>query len=98
MNLDATDPFTLALNGSTEFNEYCSLENFSNHLQVYVADYLVMLDLNGAEIQAVQELDNLEAYTDAENFIQTTFKPRHGAKRLAQSRLGNLVCRTDGSS
>ena len=98
MKLDAIDPITLALQGCTEFNEYCSLENYSNYLQVYIADQLVMLNLNGEEIQAIKELDNLEAYTDADNFIDTCFKPRYGAKRLAQSRLRNLVCITDDSS
>ena len=39
-----------------------------------------MLNLNETEIQVVQQLDNLEAYTDAENFIQTCFRPRFGAK------------------
>ena len=38
IRLDAIDPITLALQGCTEFNEYYSLEYFSNHLQVYVAD------------------------------------------------------------
>ena len=81
-NLDAIDPITHALQVCTEFNEYCSLESFSNYLQVYIADQLVMLNLNGAEIQAVQQLDNLQACSDAENFIQTCFIPRYANKKL----------------
>ena len=54
-----------------------------------------MLNLNGAEIEAEQELDNLQACSDAENFIQTCFRPRYADKKLVQSRLGNLVCSTD---
>ena len=80
IKLDAIDPITLALQGCTEFNEYFSLERFSNHLQVYIADRLVMLNLNGDEIQAVQELENLQAYTNAENLIETCFKPRYETK------------------
>ena len=67
VRLDPIDPLSLAQQGCSQVIDFCSLEHFSNYMQTYIADQLVMFDLNGTEIQAVQELDNLKAHTDAEN-------------------------------
>ena len=67
VKLDPIDPLSLAQQGCSQVIDFCSLEHFSNYMQTYIADQLVMFDLNRTKIEAVQELDNLEAHTDAEN-------------------------------
>ena len=48
--------------------------------------------MNDDLLRPVEELGNLEDYTDPENLPSVRFKPRHKDRAIELSRLGNLIC------
>ena len=44
------------------------MEEFSNHLQLTVADEAIILDLNGDEVLPIKELADFKSYSNPENF------------------------------
>ena len=73
------------------------IERFANHLQVMIASKLVMIDLNVDYLKVVDELENLEEFTDGENFALTGFKPVKSNNQIALCRLENLILNKQGN-
>ena len=90
--IDPANPKLFILRGSHQLYKMADFEYFANHLQIYLEGELMMLDLNredGADL--VLELNEVEAYSDVENYPTTSFNFRDDEKSITLSRSGNVL-------
>ena len=68
LKMNAVIPRQHLLNGCHELKDLSEMEEFSNHLQLTVADEAIILDLNGAEVLPIKELADFKSYSNPENY------------------------------